>query len=50
MKILITGGAGFLGQRLARALLRSDAVGRGRQPKIDQLVLARRGRGERFRR
>jgi nucleoside-diphosphate-sugar epimerase len=41
MKVLITGGAGFLGQRLARQLLArgSLADSNGAEQKIDQLVL-----------
>jgi nucleoside-diphosphate-sugar epimerase len=42
MKVLITGGAGFLGQKLARALLARGTLSGadGSQQKIDQLVLA----------
>ena len=45
MNILITGGAGFLGARLARALLAAGSLSlRGAPPrKIDQVVLADRG-------
>jgi nucleoside-diphosphate-sugar epimerase len=45
MNILITGGAGFLGARLARALLAGGAFSlRGAPPrKIEQVVLADRG-------
>ncbi|MFL6674697.1 MAG: D-erythronate dehydrogenase [Massilia sp.] len=41
MKVLITGGAGFLGQRLARQLLVRGELGdsQGRARRIDQLVL-----------
>ncbi|HEU0231073.1 MAG TPA: D-erythronate dehydrogenase [Burkholderiaceae bacterium] len=42
MKVLITGGAGFLGQRLARRLLARGRLtdGAGREGAIDQLTLA----------
>ena len=42
MKVVITGGAGFLGQRLARTLLgRGTLTGRsGKQEKIERIVLA----------
>ena len=45
MNILVTGGAGFLGARLARALLASDTFSlRGAAPRrITQVVLADRG-------
>jgi nucleoside-diphosphate-sugar epimerase len=41
MKVLITGGAGFLGQRLARQLLDRGTLAdsQGRAQRIDQLVL-----------
>lgn len=41
MKVLITGGAGFLGQRLARELLTRGVVKdeRGRPQAITELVL-----------
>ncbi|MES2068767.1 MAG: D-erythronate dehydrogenase [Pseudomonadota bacterium] len=41
MKVLITGGAGFLGQRLARQLLARGQLSdsQGRAQKIDQIVL-----------
>lgn len=41
MKVLITGGAGFLGRRLARALLDRGALGGpdGRQRPIERIVL-----------
>jgi nucleoside-diphosphate-sugar epimerase len=41
MKVLITGGAGFLGQRLARELLARGALtdSQGRAQRFDQLVL-----------
>ncbi len=41
MKVLITGGAGFLGQRLARQLLQRGTIAdaESRQRKIDKLVL-----------
>jgi nucleoside-diphosphate-sugar epimerase len=42
MKVLITGGAGFLGQKLARALLARGTLSGadGSQQRIDQMVLA----------
>lgn len=42
MKVLITGGAGFLGQRLARRLLARGRLtdGAGREGAIDQVTLA----------
>ncbi|MEN3296308.1 MAG: D-erythronate 2-dehydrogenase, partial [Burkholderiales bacterium] len=41
MKVLITGGAGFLGQRLARQLLARGRVtdANGKERNIEQLVL-----------
>jgi nucleoside-diphosphate-sugar epimerase len=41
MRIVITGGAGFLGQRLARAILERDTLtdAQGRAERVDEVVL-----------
>ena len=41
MKVLITGGAGFLGRRLAKRLLQKGVLknAEGEEEKIDQLVV-----------
>src|SRR5262245_43886045 len=41
MKVIVTGGAGFLGSRLARVLLERTTLkdGQGRDQPIDELVL-----------
>ena len=41
MKVVITGGLGFLGQRLARALLERETLtgASGEQERIDEMIL-----------
>src|SRR5947208_4092281 len=41
MRVVITGGAGFLGTRLARALLQRETLtdAQGRSQRIDEIVL-----------